>query len=120
VRVLIVDDEPDVLLLLQVQMAGRPEIELVGTAVDGEDGVDACRRLRPDAVVMDLLMPKLSGFEAIAVIRGEMPEVAIVAHSAVAGEHVRAQMEALDVPLVLKSGDAGALVAALLEATGRS
>ena len=120
VRVLVVDDEPDVMLLLRVQLESRTDVEVVGTAVDGAEAVEACRELHPDAVVMDLLMPRMSGFEAIAEIRKEMPEVAIVAHSAVAGEGVRGQAAELGVSLVLKSGDVEPLVHALHEAAGRA
>ena len=118
-RVLIVDDEPDVLLLLRVQMEGRPDVELLGTATDGQEAIDACRDLQPEAVVMDLLMPKMTGFDAIEVLRKEMPEIGIVAHSALTGESVREQMGRLGVPLVVKSGDIEPLIKALRAAAGR-
>jgi two-component system, NarL family, nitrate/nitrite response regulator NarL len=118
-RVVIVDDEPDVLLLLEVQLRGHPDVEVVGTATDGGEGVERCRDLRPDAVVMDLLMPQMNGFEAIEALERELPDIAVVAHSAVAGDFVRSEMDRLHVRLVLKSGDPAPLVAALKAAAGR-
>ena len=79
----------------------------------GDDAVEVCRQARPDAVVMDLLMPVSSGFQAIEVLQQEHPGMVIVAYTAVAGEYVRSEMERLRVPLVLKSGDVRPLVDAL-------
>jgi DNA-binding NarL/FixJ family response regulator len=118
-RVLIVDDEPDVMLLLRVQLSSRPDIDVVGTAADGAEALEACRALLPDAVVMDLLMPRMNGFEAIEALQKDMPQIGVVAHSAVAGESVRDQMARLGVTLVLKSGEPGPLVDALHAAANR-
>lgn len=112
-RVVIVDDEPDVMLLLRVQLESRPDVEVVGTATDGAEGVEQIMALRPDAVVMDLLMPRMSGVQAIEVLQNEAPEVGVVAYSAVAAENVREEMSKIGVPLLLKSGDPGPLVQAL-------
>ncbi len=116
IRVLVVDDEPDVALLLRIQLAMIDGFEVVGTAGDGAEALARVRADPPDAVVMDLLMPNVNGFEAIARLRSEFPGVAVVAYSGVAGDFVREQMAALDVPLVLKSGDPTPLAEALKEA----
>jgi two-component system OmpR family response regulator len=119
IRVVVVDDEPDVLLLLKLQLRGEG-VEVVGVAEDGAEAIRLCRELRPDAVVMDLLMAGVNGFEAIATLQREFPDTGVVAYSAVAGDRVRSEMERANVPLVLKSGRATALVAALREITGRA
>ncbi len=113
VRVLVVDDEPDVALLLRIQLAMIEGFEVVGTAADGGEAMARVRADPPDAVVMDLLMPNVSGFEAIGQLRAEFPDVAVVAYSGVAGDFVREEMSRLGVPLVLKSGDPTALVEAI-------
>lgn len=118
-RVVIVDDEPDVMLLLRVQLESRADVEVVGTASDGAEGVEQVKALRPDAVIMDLLMPRMNGFQAIEVLQKEAPEVGVVAYSAVAGENVRDEMSRLGVPLLLKSGEPGPLVQALHEVAAR-
>lgn len=112
-RVLIVDDEPAVLFLLDLQLSEEPDIDVVGKAANGAEAVDRCHELRPDAVVMDLLMPGTNGFQAIERLRRELPDIHVVAYTAVAGEYVRAEMDRFRVPLVLKSGDVTNLLAAL-------
>lgn len=111
-RVLLVDDEPDVRFLLQIQLrlAG---FEVVGSAADGAQAIEMCRAAAPDAVVLDLLMPRLNGFEAITLIQAEFPGVGIVAYTGVAGDFVRTEMERLGVEVVLKAGDPVALENAL-------
>lgn len=118
VRVVIADDEPDVLFLLGIQLQGVDGIDVVGTAANGRDAVDRCRELQPDAVVMDLLMPVKNGFQAIEELREAMPDLHIIAYTAVAGEYVRAETERLGVDLVLKSGDIDVLATALTNGKG--
>jgi CheY-like chemotaxis protein len=114
IRVVIVDDEPDVRLLLRVQLE-QEGFDVVGEAADGREALERCRELKPDAVILDLLMPGMSGFEAIAPLREMRHGVAIVAYTAVAGDFVRKEMARLAVPLLLKSGDSTALVNKLRE-----
>ncbi len=64
IRVLIVDDDALVRSGLQLMLGGQPDLEVVGQAVDGHDGVAAAREHRPDVVLMDIRMPRMSGLEA--------------------------------------------------------
>lgn len=59
------------------------EIEVVGEAENGEAAIRQARLLRPDVVVMDLLMPVMDGIEATAAIRAELPETEVVAVTSV-------------------------------------
>jgi DNA-binding NarL/FixJ family response regulator len=115
-RVVVADDEPDVCLMLRMQLGAQPGIEVVGAAGDGREALDLCRQLQPDAVVMDLLMPVMNGFQAIEALQRELPAVAVVAYTGVAGEFVRNEMTRMQVPLVLKSGDVTPLVDAIRRA----
>jgi DNA-binding NarL/FixJ family response regulator len=117
--IVVADDEPDVRLLLRLQLQGVPGIEVVGEAGDGVQAIERCRDLRPDAVVMDLLMPKMMGIEAIERLQEELPGIGVVAYTATAGEFVRHEMDRLGVPLLLKSGDIHQLVDALHRSVGR-
>jgi two-component system, NarL family, nitrate/nitrite response regulator NarL len=117
IRVVIADDEADVRLLLRIQLE-QEGFEIVGEATDGRSAIECCDETQPDAVVLDLLMPGVNGFEAIPVLRRRHPGVAIVAYTAVAGDFVRKEMVRLRIPLVLKSGDVTALAKKLREATG--
>jgi DNA-binding NarL/FixJ family response regulator len=64
VRVLLVDDSDLVREGLRMVLDAEPEIDVVGEAVDGEAGVAAADRLRPDVVLTDVRMPRLDGIEA--------------------------------------------------------
>jgi CheY-like chemotaxis protein len=114
IRVVVADDEPDVRLLLRVQLR-RLGFDVVGEAVDGQEAIERCNATNPDALVLDLLMPGVNGFEAIPKLRRERPAMAIVAYTAVAGEFVRKEMERLHIPLLLKSGDINPLADTLRE-----
>jgi DNA-binding NarL/FixJ family response regulator len=59
------------------------EIEVVAEAADGEDAVRQARALRPDVVLMDLLMPRMDGIQATAIIREELPETEVIALTSV-------------------------------------
>ncbi len=65
-RILVVDDDDDMRSLMLALL--RPAYE-VSAARDGQEGLDLARSLRPDLVVLDLLMPRLHGFEVCRRIR---------------------------------------------------
>jgi len=79
VQVLIVDDHSVVRQGLRMFLSLDPEIEVVGEAANGAEGVLLARELRPQVVLMDLLMPVMDGVAATATIRREMPEVEVIA-----------------------------------------
>jgi CheY-like chemotaxis protein len=114
IDVVVADDEVDIRLLLKLQLR-QAGITVVGEAEDGQQALELCRSLRPHVVIVDLLMPRMSGFEVIPVLRQDYPDVGIVAYSAVAGDFARMEMERWDVPLRLKNGDAEPLVQIIRE-----
>jgi DNA-binding NarL/FixJ family response regulator len=56
-----------------------PDIEVVGEAANGAAAVQMTRNLRPDVVVMDLMMPEMDGIAATAAIKSELPDIQVVA-----------------------------------------
>lgn len=114
VRIVIADDDPDVLALLEVQFSLHPGFEVVGLATNGEEAVDLARSAQPDAVVMDLLMPDVNGFDGIAALQDELPHIGVVAYTGVAGNFVREHMGDREVEVVLKSGNLAPLADAVL------
>ena len=68
IRVLIVDDDALVRAGLVMILGGARDIEVVGEATDGRDGIQAARQHRPDVVLMDVRMPHLDGLEATEAI----------------------------------------------------
>ena len=64
IRVLLVDDDPLVRSALRLMLGGQDDLDVVGEAVDGQDGLGQARELRPDVVLMDIRMPRLNGLDA--------------------------------------------------------
>jgi DNA-binding NarL/FixJ family response regulator len=58
-----------------------PDIELLGTTGMGKDGIEACRKLKPDFVVVDLQLPDLSGMEILRSLKGHIPETKVIIYS---------------------------------------
>jgi DNA-binding NarL/FixJ family response regulator len=71
IRVLTVDDQPLMRAAFEMILRSEPDIELVGEAYDGQQGVEETRRLDPDVVLMDIRMPVLDGVEATKILAAE-------------------------------------------------
>jgi NarL family two-component system response regulator LiaR len=86
IRVLLVDDHEMVRQGLIYFLSTQPGIEIAGEAADGIEAVAAADALRPDVVLMDLVMPELDGVSAIKRIRERHPEIAILTLSSFADD----------------------------------
>ncbi|HYS80686.1 MAG TPA: response regulator transcription factor [Anaeromyxobacteraceae bacterium] len=69
IRVLIADDHAILREGVRALLAVTPDIEVVGQAADGREAIEACKKLDPDVVLMDIAMPGLGGLEATIEIR---------------------------------------------------
>jgi two-component system, NarL family, response regulator DesR len=83
IRVLLADDQVDVIDMLSYALSVYGSFEVVGRASDGRMAVDLARTVRPDVALIDLMMPVMNGFDAIAMIRSELPATRIAVLSAV-------------------------------------
>ncbi len=83
IRILIADDHAVVRQGLRMFLDLDPELEVVGEAADGAEAVRLARQIRPDVVLMDLLMPVMDGIAAIKVIRAELPDIEVLALTSV-------------------------------------
>ncbi|HEU0235995.1 MAG TPA: response regulator transcription factor [Candidatus Limnocylindrales bacterium] len=107
IRVLLVDDHAVVRMGLRSFFDLLDDIEVVGEASDGSEGVAMARRLKPDVVLMDLLMPNMDGVTAIGRIKAELPETEIVTMTSfIEEEKVTAALEAGASGYVLKDAEA--------------
>lgn len=78
IRVLICDDHDLIRQSLRSVIDNEDDMEVVGEAADGEEAVESASTLRPDAVVMDIEMPRLSGIEATERIKRVLPDMVIL------------------------------------------
>ncbi len=83
IRVLLADDHSVVREGLRMFLGRDPELQVVGEAADGMEAVELARQLRPDVVLMDVLMPVMDGIAATTIIRRELPETEVVALTSV-------------------------------------
>ena len=114
IRTLITDDHKVVRRGLRGFLELDPELEVVGEASNGEEAVELARRLEPDVVLMDLLMPVMDGIEATRQIRRELPEVEVVALTSVLEDaSVTGAIKAGAIGYLLKTTDADELCEAI-------
>ena len=117
IRVLLVDDHAVVRTGLRTFFDLLDDIDVVGEAADGSEGVAMARRLEPDVVLMDLLMPNMDGLTAIARIKAEKPGIEVVAMTSfIEEEKVTAALEAGATGYLLKDASADEVAAAIREA----
>ena len=79
IRVMIVDDHDMVRKGLATFLKVNADLELVGEARDGQEALRMCEQVRPDVILMDLVMPEMDGTTATRQIRDRWPEVQVVA-----------------------------------------
>lgn len=86
IRILITDDHPIVRKGLRTLIESAPDMEVVGEAGDGIEAVLRCRQLRPDIILLDMVMPRQDGLTTIQQIRQENSEVGILVLTSFAEE----------------------------------
>jgi NarL family two-component system response regulator LiaR len=117
IRVLIVDDHGVVRQGLQMYLSLDPELDVVGEATNGAEAVRRARDLRPDVVLMDLLMPVMDGISATEAIRRELPDTEVIALTSVLEDSaVYGAMRAGAIGYLLKDTQADELCRAIKSA----
>ena len=114
IRILVADDHGVVRQGLEMYLEIDPELEIVGQAVDGAEALRLARELKPDVILMDLLMPTMDGIAATKAIRSELLDVEVIALTSVLEDSaVFDAMRAGATGYLLKDTDAEALCQAV-------
>jgi two-component system, chemotaxis family, protein-glutamate methylesterase/glutaminase len=92
IRVLLADDDQPFLSALSPLIERQPQLAVVGEAHDGLAAIELAEELAPDAVVIDLHMPRLDGVTAVARLRRDHPSMCVIA---LTGDHHPALHEAV-------------------------
>jgi len=122
IRILLADDHDMVRRGLAVFLQAFPDMQLVGEAADGVEAIEQCALVRPDVILMDVMMPGMDGIEATRRIRAQYPGVKVLMLSSSQDEDlVKSAIQAGAIGYVLKDISTNEMAEALRNAYhGRS
>jgi NarL family two-component system response regulator LiaR len=122
IQVMLVDDHNVVRSGLVTFLRAYEDLQLVGEARNGVEAVDLCRKIRPDVILMDLIMPEMDGIAATRAILVDCPEIKIIAMTSFEEEElVHGVLAAGAISYLLKNVTSDELARAIRDAAaGRS
>ena len=114
IHVMLVDDHDMVRRGLAAFLQVKPDLQLVGEARDGAEALEVCQEVRPDVILMDLVMPEMDGAEATRIIRERFPTVQVIALTSFQEKNlIRDALEAGAIGYLLKNVTVDELAAAI-------
>jgi DNA-binding NarL/FixJ family response regulator len=105
ISVMLADDDEGYLESLQALIAQQPALSVVAVAHDGLEAIERAEEFEPDAVVIDLHMPRLDGVSAVARLRREHPTVCLIALTGDADPMLHKAAEAAGADAVMLKGE---------------
>ena len=123
IRVLVVDDSPTTREFLGYLLASDLEIQVIATATNGEEALEAVRHKKPDVVTMDIHMPKMNGYEATRAIMESYPIPIVIVSGSSSTDEMASTFSALEAgavavikrPLGIEHPDHAAMARALIQ-----
>jgi len=95
IRVLVVDDSASIRSIVTRTLSEDPEVEVVGTAANGQIALQRTAQLSPHVITLDIEMPEMNGLEMLKVLRPKYPEVAVIMLSTLTAPGATATLDAL-------------------------
>lgn len=116
IKILLVDDHEMVRIGVSAYLQIQPDMEVIGEAVNGREAVDMALELRPDIILMDMVMPVMNGAEATKAIIEQWPEAKVmVVTSFLDDDKVYPALEAGAISYILKTSNAKRIADAIRE-----
>ncbi|MBB4822875.1 NarL family two-component system response regulator LiaR [Sporosarcina luteola] len=114
IRILLADDHEMVRIGVSAYLQTQPDMEVVGEATNGREAAEKALELRPDIILMDMVMPEMNGAEATAAIIQKWPEAKIViVTSFLDDDKVYPALEAGAISYILKTSNAKRIAEAI-------
>jgi two-component system nitrate/nitrite response regulator NarL len=110
-RILLVDDNALTRGLVRFSIESRPGFEVCGEAVDGVEGIEKGRELKPDLIVLDFLMPRLNGLQVALILHEIVPNTPIILFTFYKDAIPRDMAQAAGVASILSKTDQLAMLA---------
>jgi DNA-binding NarL/FixJ family response regulator len=104
-RVLIADDSTSVRDVIRTFLRDQEEIEICGEAVDGLDALEKAQSLKPDLILLDLVMPEVNGAMVASILKHKMPDLRIIMFTMYSDNVSKALSSAIGVDAVLSKPD---------------
>ncbi len=113
-RVLFVDDHEMVRIGISSFLSTQEDIDIVGEAGDGQEGIEQAEAIQPDVILMDMVMDKMNGIEATTIIKSRMPHIKVIMlTSFIDDKEVYAAIDAGVDSYILKTSSADAIADAV-------
>ena len=122
-RVLLVDDNAAVRSFVRKLFESQSDFEISGEAENGRDAVEKAEKLKPHLIILDLIMPVMTGFEAAPLIKQLLPDTLIILFTQQEGSEIQRLAKAAGIDAVITKGQVASELLlqaqALLASTGQ-
>jgi len=100
-RILVVDDNAVVRTLVRKLLESQSDFEIAGEAENGRDAIDKAEKLKPDLIILDLVMPIMTGLDAAPLLKQLLPDVLIILFTQQEGSEVERLAQAAGIDAVV-------------------
>jgi len=105
-RVLLVDDNAVVRFFVRQLLESQPDFEISGEAENGSDAVEKAEKLKPDLIILDLIMPVMNGLDAAPLLKKLLPDTLIILFTQQEGSEVERMAQAAGIDAVVSKSQA--------------